>query len=401
MATIIGSFIYAIGAYSLKKRAFSAILCFIRKLSKGTLFEKDEKDLSGHSLSRLIEIGGIVMKRVFALILLVVFATGVTACESRDNNGSNPNVSSTQEASFVEENSEDRQQTTIEGEGFTSPEEAILAYAKALKAQDLKAMMSCFAIESYVANYNMPDEFERIGAVMPNIIWSEPIAPTESEFMSDLNIEKRRSAVVNVIMKQLLALSYYNGGKEYDGASTVMSGSVFSYNELTEQERYSDSQYTMKALQNIPELEVGQILQPYELQEQYLSSANLQNLRSGSSIYRAEGIKSTAIQLNINGSPYLLSMDAIRYNGKWYLNSKNSGNLAALLGIPANCYGLTPFSSEDVRIEIHDWDWIEFKSEFAYSGVEDDLAEWLELLELESMQEVADFFSIPELAELP
>ena len=341
------------------------------------------------------------MKRVFALILLVVFATGVTACESRDNNGSNQNVSSTQEASFVEENSEDRQQTTIEGEGFTSPEEAILAYAKALKAQDLKAMMSCFAIESYVANYNMPDEFERIGAVMPNIIWSEPIAPTESEFMSDLNIEKRRSAVVDVIMKQLLALSYYNGGKEYDGASTVMSGSVFSYNELTEQERYSDSQYTMKALQNIPELEVGQILQPYELQEQYLSSANLQNLRSGSSIYRAEGIKSTAIQLNINGSPYLLSMDAIRYNGKWYLNSKNSGNLAALLGIPANCYGLTPFSSEDVRIEIHDWDWIEFKSEFAYSGVEDDLAEWLELLELESMQEVADFFSIPELAELP
>ena len=132
-----------------------------------------------------------------------------------------------------------------------------------------------------------------------------------------------------------------------------------------------------------------------------MSSANLQNLRSGSSIYRAEGIKSTAIQLNINGSPYLLSMDAIRYNGKWYLNSKNSGNLAALLGIPANCYGLTPFSSEDVRIEIHDWDWIEFKSEFAYSGVEDDLAEWLELLELESMQEVADFFSIPELAELP
>ena len=50
----------------------------------------------------------------------------------------------------------------VEGPGYTSAEEAARAYAEALKAGDLNAMLSTFAVESYVEHFDMAAYIEDV-----------------------------------------------------------------------------------------------------------------------------------------------------------------------------------------------------------------------------------------------
>ena len=51
---------------------------------------------------------------------------------------------------------------TMEGKGFNTPEEAVISYLEALKAGDMDAMRSCFAIETIAQNYDICDNTDRI-----------------------------------------------------------------------------------------------------------------------------------------------------------------------------------------------------------------------------------------------
>ena len=46
---------------------------------------------------------------------------------------------------------------TIEGKGYNSPEEVIVAYAEALKSGDMAKIMAVHAVETYVDRYDLEE----------------------------------------------------------------------------------------------------------------------------------------------------------------------------------------------------------------------------------------------------
>ena len=50
---------------------------------------------------------------------------------------------------------------SIEGKGYDTPEEAIVAYAEAIKTGDLSKLMATHAVETYVDRYDLEENIER------------------------------------------------------------------------------------------------------------------------------------------------------------------------------------------------------------------------------------------------
>jgi len=56
---------------------------------------------------------------------------------------------------------------------------------------------------------------------------------------------------------------------------------------------------------------------------------------------KAGDVANTVIIFNADGQDWLFCSQAIRYNGKWYLESLG-GNIGALLGLSYNSGGIAP-----------------------------------------------------------
>ena len=306
--------------------------------------------------------------------------------------------------------------TRVEGDGFETPEAAITAYAEALQAQDVERMISCFAVESYAENYDAVKACERMGVIMPqDALWNKPLAPTESDFVAKLNVEKRRSEVLDVIVRHSVVLAYYSGGEGNEGFYDAMQMIPVTYSDLDDAEKERAIRETLQAMQTIPDLsamQIGTTYEPYELSNNYLNTANLRQIKRSADTFNAEGVKSVALMPTLNGRTFILTLDAVRFQGRWYL--LGAGNLSILLNTDTYHGGLVP-KDEVEELSAGSWDWAEIQAE-AQSELETYLdlydeseaevqAEIREELESElgmsSMQEVADYYAIPQLADIP
>ena len=77
----------------------------------------------------------------------------------------------------------------IEGPGFYSAEDAVLAYLDAFSNADLEAMIATFAIESFAENYDLEMTIERMMAYSP--IYEQRF-PSSNRFTTSINIHQRK-----------------------------------------------------------------------------------------------------------------------------------------------------------------------------------------------------------------
>jgi len=220
---------------------------------------------------------------------------------------------------------------TIEGPGFATPEDAAKAYLIALKNQDVDAMVSTFAVESYADNYDLEAMVERLKSYLPSY---EIRLPGTNDYNRQLNIASRRNQLASVITNQYM---YYNAAAELNGYDPTI---LMEEDEI--QDFFNKFERDMKNYV-FADLKVGDVLQPEDVSDLYMAIDNQQNIAKQAKVFgvSADDIANVAVEFSADGQKWLFCPQAIRYNGKWYLQSQ-MGNLAYLLGMNIYTGGISP-----------------------------------------------------------
>ena len=95
-------------------------------------------------------------------------------------------------------------ESAYEGPGTATAEDAVSTYMNSLAASDLDAMVSSFAVETYVEHFDLRAYLElvRVYSLPGNPL----LVPAETPFSAALGVEQRHSSVIDQILFQYLAL---------------------------------------------------------------------------------------------------------------------------------------------------------------------------------------------------
>lgn len=248
------------------------------------------------------------------LLAVILFATGMISSDVKAKEGSGGK--------------------TIEGSGFSTPEDAAKAYLTGLRDQDMDEMLAAFAIESYVDNYDFEASVERMQSYQMN---AEIFLPNTNDYTRQLNIAARRNQITRLINFQYML---FNTPEEFNDGTPVMfsvedTKAVQDFVAKFEQET---DNYVFE------DLVITGTMPPEDLAEMYLNEKNLQNIATQAKIFGVnnDDVVNIVITFKADGKTWVFCPQAVRYDNKWYLQS-SQGNLAALLGLSAYTGGIAPF----------------------------------------------------------
>ena len=234
----------------------------------------------------------------------------------------------------------------IEQSGFDSPEAAVVAYLEGLQGMDLDRMMSAFAIETFVDNFDLVAHLEWVkwynfyGGHIPNV----------NELARALNIERRRNQVSGSIRSQYTIL-------------TRMEQAELAYNLLMNhfqrhipQGEANDFVRELSDFYNAAELHRLEILGFFSNDDLMLHELLpfyfwellelTEHLQLNQEIFErripglgADELVSRVAVFQLNEMTILLFADVVNYDGRWYL-LELGGSFAVSVGLPWESYGL-------------------------------------------------------------
>ena len=241
------------------------------------------------------------MRRILAMLLVICMALSLCACGKGG---------------------------AIEGKGYKTPEEALLAYAEALKTGDVDKILATFAVETHVKNFDMKAYLERTGAYSPA---GEYILNPIDAYSQDAALIQRQYMVIRQV-------SYMCG---YAALGEAW-GNVIA---ITESGEYKSASKFLKKLDQdwmgiFAEIEIGDIVEPEDLLDEELWEKVEDNtLRQREKQLGCDDFVALALEIELDGEDYYLCMEIACYDGTWY-NCIQGGNLAAILGAPGTSGGL-------------------------------------------------------------
>ncbi|MBR5040890.1 MAG: hypothetical protein IKX68_07205 [Clostridiales bacterium] len=291
-----------------------------------------------------------------------------------------------------------KKSNTIEGKGYGSPEDAALAFAEAFKEQDMDKMLSTFAIETYCSNFDTYLNMVRVRSLNISMMYNEPLAPAGEGYLKEANVYSRAGALSRNIDLLYAALISCNADPEVEEMyEEVFGGQLIS---VDDPEYMEDSRALLDALTGAEDLDiqVGKVYGAETIFEKYYLETNLKSAYSQAKIRNADGYKSLAVELKVNGQKSLVTMDAIKYGKKWYLCSLG-GLLSMYMGMSLSTGG---FVSKE---EITDMGLLEDtknKEKDAHEYLEDLEDSWNESHEeyMEEYEDLTEDLSKEEIEEL-
>lgn len=221
---------------------------------------------------------------------------------------------------------------SVEGEGFESPEECLSAYIEALNSGNIDEVISTFAIESYVDNFDTRAHIERLTAFVPNSPFIMDYELSDgSNFDRDIRIKVRQAYIIR---------SYYNMISQQTVQHDGQTIGPLEGQEVDEfMNRISESDF-LNAWEN---MKFVKFVSPDELCDVYYSEQNQRNIELQTAPYHCEEVSNICALVEINDEDYYQFAECGKYDGKWYIISC-TGNLASILGVSIDYYGLVPCS---------------------------------------------------------
>ena len=215
----------------------------------------------------------------------------------------------------------------VEGSGFSEPEEAILAYARALQHGNVQEILSTFAIETYVESYDLTAAMENVGAYTNTNV---PFAPSSDAYTAELNRILWQGSIVKNLSYMYLSFT----DVEFLGQPITFNGDPYDTPEqLAEALTVSDW------MQRLSGMEIGAVLTFEDLFGQNDKIA--QALENRIRILGCDDMVPLAAEVTMNGQLYYLCTDVACYDGVWY-NCAPMGMIAVYLGASIENGGLCP-----------------------------------------------------------
>lgn len=248
------------------------------------------------------------MKKIYVPFLAIMLCFALCACSSLPFAGS----------------------SKVEGKGFDSPEEAILAYAKALNEADISAILSTFAVETYVENYDLEEYVDWTHTY----IVANAMLPNSDDYTTEINIRMRESQILRQLSN--IYTIYSLGEESFSTAISIPNDQFDDADDLV------DNLTVDNWIEILSELEYDtEVLYAEDVVNESAIDGMEKNLDKQCDYYGAKEIVSLALEVELDGEDYYLCMDVARYDDKWY-NLNQVGMIALLLGAPSYCGGLVP-----------------------------------------------------------
>lgn len=213
---------------------------------------------------------------------------------------------------------------TVEGDGFETPEAAVLAYLAAMKKGDVDEMISTFAIETLVDNYDLITHIEISGGYSANMTY--PIC-SDNEYTRSILLLRRQTALNNALLKQYF---YFNAEEESLYSNPTTFGKNHPYQTPSE---LFDALMNPNWMRTLAGMSYNEPLTDTELKRllptEYWEDVHLvekYNLQR-KSYFCYEDISTVAVEVYLDGELYHFFMEAVCYGGKWF-NFQHGGFLA-------------------------------------------------------------------------
>lgn len=214
-----------------------------------------------------------------------------------------------------------------EGKGFSTPEDAATAYIEAYGDGDIDKLVSCFAVESSVENYEMADMLERFKSYFPSATIK---MPNYGETSKKLNIENKRADIIKTIIQHYV----------------VMSGWELPLNALsTSLDDASAEDFVKEKFPNNEAsitngLKIDMVIQPEDiLHDSWTSEFAQNNRKTLQDSFHAEDLTSRGVVFHTDDGYYIWYAGLIKYNNKWYVDP-NFSTLSSMMGVDANHAGM-------------------------------------------------------------
>lgn len=241
------------------------------------------------------------MKRIYSRIACVLLI--LACCFSLFACASSPAPSIPTQAT---EYSQQASSYKIEGNGFSSPEAAITAYAKALQNGNMDEMIATYAIESYVEHFDLENYLRKY----PSIILNSDIAiqaQNSNEFASEVSKYTQLAIVTKEIKRAYCNLVGLDANTTY----TVLNDEQALAN-LVNQLAAPDFK------KDLSEMKIGKVLTRDDFTFIYVEEGYDRQLNEMLSYLSVSELCDVALEIDFAGEEYYLFMRTAKIDGKWY-----------------------------------------------------------------------------------
>lgn len=215
----------------------------------------------------------------------------------------------------------DRGTATYEGEGFSSPEEAITAYLEALQEGNAEKMLSTFAIETATKHYNFEtDYYYRDYDTQGYARISSVTLPTDTGFGYNLAVHRRAAALTENIAAPffMAAESKFDHLEEYL-ESCYYDSVVLKSNK--ERKAYIQEHELEDCMPVLKTIKIGTIYPDErmdELDERQIERGKPTQAERKTQIYGADEYGAYLVDVEVDGNECIFGMELLCYDGVWY-----------------------------------------------------------------------------------
>lgn len=212
-----------------------------------------------------------------------------------------------------------------EGEGFATPEEALICYMEGLKNLNFGQMLRAFAWETQMEHYDLQKFLERIRAVNPSM---RPRMPSTNDFMFDANVAILRFYQVDMIYR---SLEQYILGQ--DSPSNMQTGTI-TFRKDSDDVALFLQKFENGRVEKLAEMKNIRFLSPDEVTENRFSSGSAPDaFVKQTAHYGADEVVNIVGVADVGDETLYCCPTICRYGDRWYLVSVGSFT-SAFLGVP-------------------------------------------------------------------
>ena len=221
----------------------------------------------------------------------------------------------------------------FEGEGFETPEEAVLAYVAAMDRADLMGMISTFAIETWARQADAWALVERTHGMDPT--YGAKALPVGGDYLRDLRVTWRCGDLMNSVARQYVWHAFMRDVYEQSATGSIVFQDGRSLDEFYAQWTSAPLADWEGHVQFVEWIDPDVLTEGKSYFAQNLRNAALMNVAPADS----DDFADLVAHLRLNGQDALLFMTCASYGGRWY--NLNPGSMTSnIIGLDANSRGL-------------------------------------------------------------